>query len=290
MEQFNPRIRPGWLRAVLFFLFFIFSISVLGSLGLAITAIISNNSFDDYLNESTLLMDNNTMILMMIFQLIATVFSVWIFQKFINRESFLSIGLDFYQFKDDFTSGLLLGAGFISIGFGVLYILNYIEVVLVQISYLDQLIYILLFIIVSLNEEIAIRGYILKNLCQSFNKYIALVFSSMVFMLMHIGNPNISILSVVNLFLAGIFLGIYCIHKNNLWFPIGAHFTWNYFQGPIFGFEVSGNKVKSLFNQNLIGSDIITGGEFGFEGSILLTFLMIIGIIYVDIRYSTLAK
>ena len=134
------------------------------------------------------------------------------------------------------------------------------------------------------------RGYILKNLCESFNKYIALIFSSMVFMLMHIGNPNISVLSVINLFLAGIFLGIYCIHKNNLWFPIGAHFTWNYFQGPIFGFEVSGNKVKSLFNQNLIGSDIITGGEFGFEGSILLTFLMIIGIIYLDIRYSAFAK
>ena len=51
MEQFNPRIKSGWLRAVLFFLFFIFSISVLGSLGLAITAIISNNSFDDYVNE-----------------------------------------------------------------------------------------------------------------------------------------------------------------------------------------------------------------------------------------------
>ena len=106
-------------------------------------------------------------------------------------------------------------------------------------------------------------------------------------MIMHIGNPNMSAVPLFNLFLAGLLLGVYCIHKNNLWFPIGAHITWNYFQGPVLGFEVSGNDVDSIFIQSLDGSELITGGEFGFEGSIILTTFMIIGIIYLDRRYSS---
>ena len=107
-------------------------------------------------------------------------------------------------------------------------------------------------------------------------------------MVMHLGNSNMSMVPLFNLFLAGLLLGVYCIHKNNLWFPIGAHFTWNYFQGPVLGFEVSGNEVESLFIQRLSGSDIITGGDFGFEGSIILTVLMIAGIVYVHRRYSNI--
>ena len=146
--------------------------------------------------------------------------------------------------------------------------------------------YLFLFAVVSLNEEIAIRGYILQNLSSSFNKYLALALSSVVFMIMHLGNPNMSIIPLLNLFLAGLFLGIYCIHRKNLWFPIGAHFTWNYFQGPVFGFEVSGNEVNSIFIQNIDGSDLITGGQFGFEGSIILTVFMITCIIYLDKKFS----
>ena len=106
-------------------------------------------------------------------------------------------------------------------------------------------------------------------------------------MLMHIGNPNIGVLPLVNLFLAGIFLGIYTIHKNNLWFPIGAHLVWNYLQGPIYGFEVSGNKINSLFDQKLVGHVLFTGGSFGFEGSIILTLFLCISIFLMDKKFQS---
>ena len=232
-------------------------------------------------------MENKMMLLMMVSQLFGTLFTVWLFQKFVNRESFTSIGLQFSGYKDDIVSGLLLGIGLIVLGVGTLYIFNFLSVASIQFSLIDQLFYLSLFAVVSLNEEIAIRGYILQNLSSSFNKYIALVLSSLVFMIMHIGNPNMSAVPLFNLFLAGLLLGVYCIHKNNLWFPIGAHITWNYFQGPVLGFEVSGNDVDSIFIQSLDGSELITGGEFGFEGSIILTVLMIIGIVYLDRRFSS---
>ena len=282
-----PRIKYGWLRAVLFFISFFIFIAVFDLIGIAIVSSISEYSFEEYISDTELLMENKMMLLMMVSQLFGTLFTVWIFQKFVNRESFTSIGLEFSGYKDDFVSGLLLGVGLIVLGFGTLYIFNFLSVASIQFSLIDQLFYLSLFAVVSLNEEIAIRGYILQNLSSSFNKYIALVLSSLVFMIMHIGNPNMSAVPLFNLFLAGLLLGVYCIHKNNLWFPIGAHITWNYFQGPVLGFEVSGNDVDSIFIQSLNGSELITGGEFGFEGSIILTVLMIIGIVYLDRRFSS---
>ena len=282
-----PRIKYGWLRAVLFFISFFIFIAVFDLIGIAIVSSISEYSFEEYISDTDLLMENKMMLLMMVSQLFGTLFTVWIFQKFVNRESFTSIGLEFSGYKDDFVSGLLLVVGLIVLGFGTLYIFNFLSVASIQFSLIDQLFYLSLFAVVSLNEEIAIRGYILQNLSSSFNKYIALVLSSLVFMIMHIGNPNMSAVPLFNLFLAGLLLGVYCIHKNNLWFPIGAHITWNYFQGPVLGFEVSGNDVDSIFIQSLDGSELITGGEFGFEGSIILTVFMIIGIIYLDRRFSS---
>ena len=130
-----------------------------------------------------------------------------------------------------------------------------------------------------------VRGYILNNLMTSMNKYAALVLSSIIFMAAHLMNANLSILGVINLFLAGLVLGIYYIHKRNLWFSIGMHLTWNFFQGPVFGFEVSGYETHSIIGQNIQGSEIITGGEFGFEGSILATILITGIIIYLHFKY-----
>ena len=285
METKSPLIKSGWLRSLLFFLSFFIIIALFDIIGIAIVSVFSEYGFEEFISDPELIMQNKMMLLMMICQLLGTLFTVWIFQKFISKERFISIGLDFINYKNDFYQGLAVGTGLISIGFFTLIILNLTSIDLTYFSIYDQVFYFFLFIVVSLNEEIAIRGYILHNLSQSFNKYIALIISSFVFMGMHLGNPNIGVLPLMNLFLAGIFLGVYRIHKNNLWFPIGAHLMWNYLQGPIYGFEVSGNKINSLFEQKLNGHELLTGGNFGYEGSIILTVFLIISIFLMDKRF-----
>jgi membrane protease YdiL (CAAX protease family) len=282
METKYPLIKRGWLRALLFFFTFFIFITLFDLVGIAIVAYYSEYGFEEFISDPELIMENKMMLLMMVCQLIGTIFTVGLFQKFISREDFISIGLNFVGFKIDFYKGLLAGTVLICSGFILLTVLNLTLIDLTYFSFYDQIFYFFLFTIVSLNEEIAIRGYILHNLSSSFNKYVALIISSLVFMIMHLGNPNIGILPLVNLFLAGIFLGIYTIHKNNLCFQIGAHLTWNYLQGPIFGFEVSGNKINSLFEQKPNGHELLTGGNFGFEGSIILTLFLMISIFYMD--------
>jgi len=115
------------------------------------------------------------------------------------------------------------------------------------------------------------------------NKYLALFISSVLFALIHGMNPNLTIIAMVNLAIAGGVLGITYIYTKNIWYPVFLHVSWNYFQGPIYGFEVSGTQAVSIISQKVSGNELITGGDFGFEGSIILTFLMIALIIVSDV-------
>lgn len=107
---------------------------------------------------------------------------------------------------------------------------------------------------------------------------------------MHIANPNYSFFSAFELFLSGIFLGISYIHMKNLIFPIALHFSWNFFQGTIFGFNVSGQNGYSLIKQKRSENNIWNGGEFGFEGSVISMALQIICIIILYLYFSNKTK
>ena len=169
----TPRIKHGWLRAVLFFISFFIFVSLFDLVGIAIVSLMTEYSFKEYISDTALLMENKMMLLMMVCQLAGTLFTVWLFQRYINREPFSSIGIEFNGYEDDFIFGLLIGLGLIMTGFGILIIFNFISIASLQFSFIDQLFYLCLFAVVSLNEEIAMRGYILQNLSSSFNKYIA---------------------------------------------------------------------------------------------------------------------
>ena len=128
-------------------------------------------------------------------------------------------------------------------------------------------------LIVAFYEEVVFRGYILNNLLASVNKWLALLITAILFALAHSANPDFSIIPAINIFLAGILLGINYIYTKNLWFAIMLHFSWNFFQGPILGYKVSGLNMQSLLERELQGNVFFTGGNFGFEGSILATLL-----------------
>ena len=132
--------------------------------------------------------------------------------------------------------------------------------------------------IIAFSEEIVFRGYILGNLLESYNKWLALIISAALFALVHSGNPEVSVIAIINVFVAGILLGINYVYTRNLWFSIVFHFAWNFLQGPVLGFDVSGLELESLVQADTKGSILLTGGKFGFEASVLETALFMIAI------------
>jgi membrane protease YdiL (CAAX protease family) len=82
---------------------------------------------------------------------------------------------------------------------------------------------------------------------------------------------------MLNLMLAGMLLGASFIYTRNLWFPISLHLFWNWFQGPVLGYQVSGTSTyPSVLTLRFAENDVLNGGAFGFEGSLICTVLMIV--------------
>lgn len=70
------------------------------------------------------------------------------------------------------------------------------------------------------------------------------------------------------------------IYTKSLWLPIAMHFSWNFFQGTVFGYNVSGHITYSLIAQTRLADNIWNGGKFGFEGSVLSVVFQIIAILF----------
>ncbi|WP_417358957.1 CPBP family intramembrane glutamic endopeptidase [Galbibacter sp.] len=122
-------------------------------------------------------------------------------------------------------------------------------------------------------EEILLRGILFRIVEEKLGSYIALFISALIFGLLHLLNPNSSLIAGIGLAIqAGLLLGAAYIYSRNLWFPIAIHFAWNFTQTAIYGANVSGNALsKTLITSRISGSEWFTGGQFGPEGSIQAT-------------------
>ncbi|WP_430409753.1 CPBP family intramembrane glutamic endopeptidase [Kordia sp.] len=219
-------------------------------------------------------------------QLLGTLGSIWVFTKYVDKIPFSSLGFHLKNRGKDIIFGIVLGFAIMAIAYYSLLSLNQISLNSYVVNTKGIIYSIIFFIIISLIEEILCRGYILNQLLQTSNKYVALVISSIIFTALHSLNPNMGTIPVLNLFLAGILLGITYIYTKNLWFPIALHFSWNFFQGSIFGFEVSGQKLYSVIQQTRAEDNLLNGGSFGFEGSLLATFMILICIFLINWYYK----
>ena len=223
------------------------------------------------------------------FGLIGTFLVLWIFMKNLDKEPFIILGFHTKNRFKDFILGIVIGLVIMAVGYVVLLYSEEIVFEGLNFDIKEMIISILLFIIVSVTEETLLRGYVLRNFMLSFNKYIALFLSSILFAALHGFNPNIDAFALLNLFLAGILLGISYIHTNNLWFPIGLHLSWNLFQ-TFFGFNVSGLDTYSVVEFKIIDPNLINGGAFGFEGSYLSIIAQIITISCIVLYFNKKQK
>jgi len=134
-----------------------------------------------------------------------------------------------------------------------------------------------IYVAVGINEEVMMRGYVMQNLAEGLNMFWAVLISSAVFGLMHLGNPYASWISTLNLAVAGLFLAAGYLVTRSLWLPIGLHFGWNFFQGTVFGFPVSGTGGFHLIRQTVAGPEWVTGGPFGPEAGLTGLVAMVAG-------------
>jgi len=266
----------GWQRIVLITIPWLIFIGIFQLIGAYLIGL-------DY-GDLNLQKTTEQQLIIQFFTFLGTILVVLLFVKYVDKEKFIDIGFHLKNRINEFSSGLLIGLIIMLLGFGFLELIDEIQFQRIEFDFKEITFSILLFILVALAEEIFFRGYILRNLMNSYNKYLALLISSVIFCLIHGFNPNIDIIGFTNIFLSGILLGITYIHTKNLWFPIALHFSWNFFQ-TVVGFNVSGQNTYSIIEFSKNENTYLNGGSFGFEGSLLSLFAITIVLVAIFIYY-----
>ena len=286
----EPRIKNGWLRAILFMPIWFFAQAIVQGFGVVAIMISSGVNMEDPAaveafgtSMQGMGFGSPMMLLMSVLGIISSFGAIWFMMAVVNREPLMNIGLSVENRGKEMLVGL--GGALLFIGgiFLILWTLGAITVTgLVGFKSEVFMVSMMLFV-AAFNEEIVFRGYLLKNMMEETdNRWIALAGSSVFFALVHSGNPSVwsTWVPMTELFAAGFILGISYTFTKNLWLPTFFHFGWNFFQG-LFGFEISGMGVDSwkVLSHENTGNvpDVISGGAFGIEGSVISLCCTILG-------------
>jgi len=126
---------------------------------------------------------------------------------------------------------------------------------------------------------LAFRGYAFGRAQEVVGPVATALLSSALFGFAHYGNPQATLLSTCNTVLAGLLLAAARVRSRALWMPIGLHFSWNLFLGPVFAFPVSGYTFgMTAVSSAAAGSAWLSGGDYGPEGGAALTAVLLVGI------------
>ena len=139
----------------------------------------------------------------------------------------------------------------------------------------------LFYIGVGFFEETLSRGFVMTALKTTRNKWVIVLLSSLIFGLLHIASPNMTLLSLVNITIFGVLFAYLFIKTGRLWAPIGIHISWNFVHGNIIGSFTNQIAPISIAQMEVIGAKWLTGGEFGLGGGVIFTLVALFGLAYV---------
>lgn len=222
----------------------------------------------------------------MIFLLFATglsIFTVISYMRYVEQRSMVSLG-----FTDNplpqYLGGALTGIAMIGVifllclGLGIIDARSQWETV----NWMIFGLYAVGYMIQGMSEEVLLRSYGMTQWAIE-NKHqviYAIYMNAIIFAGLHLFNDGISVIGFLNILLFGILASLVYYVSENIWFISALHSFWNFAQGLIFGSSVSGmsNQSSLITLVGKDGFDWLHGGAFGFEGGLLCTVVLIIGL------------
>ncbi len=215
-----------------------------------------------------------------------TALAAWILLRLADRRSFRNLGFWFYDgWGKELALGLgggallntLVVAGMAAFG-GTEWHLRQVDPMVLVRGFLWA---VALFVPAATFEELLFRGYPFQRLVESWGAPISVVAISGLFGLGHASNPNATWFTVANTVLAGIWLAQAYLKTRALWYPIGLHISWNFIMAFVYSLPVSGIVLSNqLLTSKDHGPQWITGGDYGPEGSILSTGVLVVAIVW----------
>jgi len=207
--------------------------------------------------------------------LVGTYLVTLFFWKIVEGQAIVVFGLSINGAGWNLIKGGCVAIGILGLSFLFILVVGFIRIVGYEFELIELLGFLLLFFIAALVEELIFRAYLFSLILKEFSLNAALFISALLFAILHIGNAHFTWIAFLNIFLGGYLLAFIFYLRRELYTPLGLHWIWNFFQGNILGFGVSGFTVSSLLVIEKQGDDWLTGGAFGLEGSVLTTAVLL---------------
>ncbi|MFV0560184.1 MAG: lysostaphin resistance A-like protein [Enterococcus sp.] len=215
-----------------------------------------------------------------IFSWFLCLFVILLYAKGISK---VSLGKEIFHSKKPvrhYLSGLGIGVLLMTSVFSINLFFHFIEVsVRDSIDWTLIFLLFIFYLIQGFTEEIMLRGYFFGELRKRFRLPVATIISSLLFALLHSLNDGVTVLSIANLFLFGVAFAWTYQYTNSIYLVGAMHSMWNFFMGPVFGVQVSGEASASIFQTTSLAQDTVyNGGSFGFEGGLVVTGIFLVAL------------
>jgi membrane protease YdiL (CAAX protease family) len=271
ISEDEPRLRAGWRLLAQTVLIFVLGFCV----GIPLIFYFASNGLIEIDIRS---ISREILLPLQIAQFFIFTLSVYLARRFLDKRSFTSLGLIVKrQAVMDLIAGIIVSFLIMGLMFAFQLMVGWAKITIFAWDSEEMpgvlgaaFAFLVIFALTGWNEELLFRGYHLQTIASGLNTFWGVLISSVVFSIAHFGNPGAAWNSIAGIFLAGLFFAYAYLRSGQLWLPIGLHFGWNFFEGVVFGFPVSGLEIYNLMRIEIEGPELWTGGGFGPEAGLIL--------------------
>jgi hypothetical protein len=210
---------------------------------------------------------------------------LWAWLKWFEKRPFHTLGFERAGWALKYARGFAVGLGMLAASVGLSAAFGYVAaepeapgVALVPGLAAGVLAVLMGWLVQGASEEALTRGWLMGVIGARYRPWAGVLVSSLAFAGLHGLNPNVGPVALLNLFLFGVFSALYALREGGLWGVCAEHAAWNWAQGNVLGFEVSGAARAGpiLLDLKENGPDLVTGGAFGPEGGLAVTAVLVV--------------
>lgn len=230
---------------------------------------------------ATALMGTNAMTIVMLFANAGIILVTLLFCKLIQKRKAATVGFRRPGMWKEYLGGLGVGFVIFSVAVLICVITDSLKIQGLSATFSIGVfvLFLLGYLIQGMAEEVLCRGYFLVSVSRRYPLAVGIAANAVLFAALHLLNNGITVLAFINLVLFGVFASLYFIKRGNIWGVGALHSIWNLAQGNVYGIRVSGIQTSCsvLDSEMAVGRELINGGDFGLEGGLAVTFVLVAG-------------
>lgn len=227
------------------------------------------------------LVQTDTMTILMLFSNAGIILVTPLFCKLIQKRKVTTVGFQKPDMWKEYLTGMGIGFGIFTAAVLLCVITGSLKIQGMSPSFSIGIfvLFLLGYLVQGMAEEVLCRGYFLVSVSRRYPLAVGIIANAVLFAALHLLNNGITVLAFINLVLFGVFASVYFVKRGNIWGVGALHSIWNLAQGNVYGIRVSGIQTSCsvLSSEMVAGRELINGGDFGLEGGLAVTIVLVVG-------------